>query len=63
MCLAEPQLRNVLTCPHCRKRFAVEDIHRPFRCPKCGAVLAVEPPDFKPVVLYTPAELASGERG
>ena len=62
MCVVESQLKNVLTCPHCGRRFAVRDTHRPFRCPHCGAVIVVGPPAFQPEVLYTPRELVQGGR-
>lgn len=43
-------------CPNCRCVFDVGDIHRPFRCPRCFAVLVMWAPDFKPEVLIYPHE-------
>ena len=61
MCVVN-ELRNVATCPLCKKTFAVEDIHKPARCPGCGAVLTFRAPDFEPEVLYSPGELVGADR-
>jgi len=41
MCLVKG-IGNFVRCPECGKGFVVEDLHRPFRCPRCGALLDYE---------------------
>jgi len=52
-----------VVCPLCGFVFSVSDPHRPFRCPRCGALLDLAPPDFSPRVLLEPADIMQGERG
>lgn len=52
--------RKLVQCPYCRLSFFVEDIHRPFRCPYCGALLACDPPDFRPRVILRPEDVLGG---
>jgi len=57
MCVVN-ELKNIVTCPHCKRTFAVEDIHRPVRCPHCGAVIDFHPASFEPFVLLSPEDQA-----
>lgn len=47
-------------CPVCGRVFEPEDLHKPFRCPRCGSLLHWRGIGVE--VLYTAEELV-GERG
>ena len=51
-----------VACPVCHRIFVVEDIHRPFRCPYCGSLLDMAPPDWKPRVLMRFEDMMGDER-
>ncbi len=50
-----------VTCPACGFVFSVRDIHRPVRCPRCGALLDFPAPDFQPRVLMEEKDMMGGE--
>lgn len=58
MCVVN-ELRNIVTCPNCRRKFVTRDRHAPVRCPHCGAVIDFHPASFEPFVLFSPAELVA----
>jgi len=51
-----------VTCPVCHLVFEVEDIHRPIKCPYCGALLELSPPDWEPRVLLLPRDMMGDTR-
>ena len=50
-----------VTCPFCHLSFVVEDVHRPVKCPHCGALLDFPAPDFQPRVLMEGKDMMGGE--
>jgi len=49
-----------ITCPHCHFVFEEADPHRPFRCPKCGSLLGLNPTGVH--LIMSIEEMLSGGR-